>query len=138
MSRKWIAYVYALTKDDQILYIGKGTGNRLQDQRRNFGLAGHELAWFKTEKDAYKFERQLVRDIDPWLNRCAGGAGSYSRKPPEPRYKPSEDEILMQQIGTRAYCCRLLLAMKNKGLVTMDDMSENVYRAIGYGIVWAS
>lgn len=132
----WLSYVYALTKDGQILYIGKGTSRRLAQQRRNFGLDGHELAWFKTEQDAYAFERIAISEYQPWLNRHPGGNGSWAIPKPVPKIHKDADTRLMERIGTRAFAARILLSCKDKGLVTMDERSEIIFQAIGYGVRW--
>lgn len=137
-KQRWISYVYALTKDDQILYIGKGTNRRLAQQRKTYGLDGHEIAWFKAEKDAFQHERQLIKDLDPWLNRCAGGGGSWATHIPQPRMdrETREAYALMDKIGTQAYCCRLLLSCKVNGLYQCDELTEMALIAKGYGVVW--
>lgn len=134
----WKSYVYALTKDGQILYIGKGTSRRLAQQRTNFGLDGHELARFKTEQDAYNFERIAISHHNPWLNKHPGGNGSWSQPSTQPKMdrQTRDDYELMKRIGTKAFAARILLSCKDKGIVTMDERSEIIFQAIGYGVRW--
>lgn len=106
-ARKWHAYVYELTYGHGVLYVGKGTGNRLKTQIASFGLEGREVAWFKSEKDAYQFERKLISEISPRLNSHPGGNGSWAKKRPEPRRL--KWEIDMDRVGTRVYAARFLL-----------------------------
>lgn len=101
-------YVYQLTHGDEIMYVGKGSGTRLQRQIHDFGLKGSVIARFKREKDAYAHEIHVIADLSPRLNRHAGGNGNMAT--PAKRHARSKDEILMNRIGTRAYAARFLLA----------------------------
>jgi hypothetical protein len=80
-------YVYALTDEtNAVVYVGKGSGYRLTVQRYRFKCAGHEIARFKREDDAYAFEREKIAEIKPRLNRHPGGNGSRATPiKPEPR-----------------------------------------------------
>lgn len=106
--RAWRFYVYALTDADGVAYIGKGSGRRLAAQRRAHRLDGHEVARFKREKDAYRFERECIAQYRPALNRHPGGNGSRAT-PIVVRKYAFEKEI--EAVGSRRYCARLLLSL---------------------------
>lgn len=69
-------YVYVIGPLDAPLYVGKGSGRRLEAQKRRFKADGHEIARFFKEKDAYAFERVAIAENSPALNQNMGGGGS--------------------------------------------------------------
>ena len=75
-------YVYRILGEmGETVYIGKGSGRRLEKQKRRFGAEGEIIAEFGTERQAYSHERKLVADLNPPLNMCAGGGGGvYGRQ----------------------------------------------------------
>lgn len=100
-------YVYELMHGDQCMYIGKGSDYRLANQKSAFGLKGHEIAYFRREQDAYKFEREMIAERSPWLNRHPGGNGSRVTPIRAPRMTKEIRRI--QEIGSRAYAAMLVL-----------------------------
>lgn len=71
-------YLYRIFYDDMTLYIGKGTGKRLSDQKRAFGVSGEIIAYFDDEREAYREEKRLIAEHEPPLNRIPGGTGGWS------------------------------------------------------------
>lgn len=71
-------YVYALMHQDQVLYVGKGSGQRLRHQQRAFGLLGTILSRYSREGAAYRAEVKAISKFQPRLNRHPGGAGNWS------------------------------------------------------------
>lgn len=70
-------YVYRiLGEQGETVYIGKGTGRRLQQQKRRFQADGEVLRWCRTEDSAYRCERELIAHYNPPLNKSPGGNGS--------------------------------------------------------------
>ena len=118
----WRFYVYLIGDMDAPDYIGKGSGNRLRQQRKNFGSDGNEIARFKREDDAYKFEREKIAELSPFLNKGPGGNGS--RVTPAPRYRPTKGERDIVRIGSRRFSARMLI---NKYLAYQYDTSNVVY-----------
>src|ERR1700690_1528318 len=107
---RWLFYVYALINDCRIAYIGKGSGYRLTTQKRHFGLDGYEVARFKREKHAFAFERTMIAEYSPPLNRCAGGNGG--RYGMERSYKPWTPESLAK---SRVNIAEYLLSKDRRG-----------------------
>lgn len=69
-------YTYKiLGEGGELIYIGKGTGARLQKQMRRFQSSGEIIARYSTERQAYMAEKALIAEIKPPLNRCSGGGG---------------------------------------------------------------
>lgn len=108
MAREWRFYVYELLNGEGgCAYIGKGSGKRLTAQKSNFKLSGHELARFKREKDAYRFERHFIAERKPALNKHPGGNGSWST--PVRPYRKTADEREIDRVGPRVYAARMVI-----------------------------
>jgi hypothetical protein len=107
----WRFYVYEIIHEDECLYVGKGSGDRLRAQERSFWCKGREIARFKLERECYAFERQLIADRKPWLNVAPGGNGSRSTPKPAPRKaKWQRDmEAEYRAVGGRCMSARILL-----------------------------
>lgn len=87
-------YVYHLTSaDGVVVYVGKGSGNRLAAQRRHKRLAGHEVARFDDESAAYDFEVEQIREMRPGLNIHPGGNG-----PRGPQVRPADPAAMRERI----------------------------------------
>lgn len=71
-------YVYRIFSGDETVYIGKGSGNRIDVQKKNFGCDGEILERFSNEQDAYAAEVRLIEKLSPPLNRCPGGNGGMA------------------------------------------------------------
>jgi len=115
--RSWRFYVYALMRDDVIVYIGKGSGDRLKSQRRRYKCDGHEIARFKREDDAYTFERHAITEHCPELNCHPGGNGSRVQPIKESaalakqRRESERDYREMHEMGTRRWTAKFLLSL---------------------------
>lgn len=104
----WRFYVYEMIADDgSVVYVGKGSGRRLDVQRRKLKLRGREVARFKRENDAYAFEVARIAECKPALNKCAGGNGSVVVKR---RDRKSKWQLVFECLGSRRYAARLMLA----------------------------
>lgn len=77
----YVYRLYDLSCDS--LYIGKGSGNRLQNQKRKYGLLGEIVKEFNTEVAAYAYERRLIKKLNPPLNKRAGGSGGIFGMSPQ-------------------------------------------------------
>lgn len=74
-------YVYRILGEmGETVYIGKGSGQRLNRQMRRFASDGEIIERFSTERQAYRAEIKLIELHNPPLNRCSGGGGGiYGR-----------------------------------------------------------
>lgn len=97
-------YVYRLFDRHETVYIGKGSGRRLEVQQAKFQLPGEVVKRFAREADAYAYEVQLISDLRPTRNIHPGGNGNKASKRRIPKWLSE-----MNKIGTRAYGARLLL-----------------------------
>jgi hypothetical protein len=113
-------YVYRLIDGDVTAYVGKGSGRRLHNQMRTFRLAGEIIKRFKRERDAYAYERKMIAELVPTLNRHPGGNGARLQKT---RYRRDAFDMLIAKIGTRAYAARLVLACA-KAAPHLVDLSK--------------
>lgn len=129
MANPWKFYVYEIYNQDHCLYIGKGSGARLRAQIKSFGASGKEIARFKSEKDAYKFERFFISERQPYLNRHAGGNGNTSTK--KRKFPVTKEEKLIKQIGLRRYVARMLLKFDLTGYIDQSNL-DNI-RAVANG-----
>lgn len=115
-------YVYRIFDLGGTIYVGKGSGRRLQNQIRRFGALGEVVKYFKAERDAYHFERKLIAQLKPVRNKCAGGGGSCSLSPPRRRTK---EEIEMERVGSQVYVARRLLRFQGiENYMTPDVLTQ--------------
>lgn len=77
-------YVYRIFSIIGTIYVGKGSGRRLSDQKRRFGADGEILAEFADEDAAFRAEKRFIRDLCPLENKNPGGAGGRVGVPPAP------------------------------------------------------
>jgi len=70
-------YVYRILGEmGETVYIGKGYGRRLHNQKRRFMSDGEVIEWCSTDKQAFRRERELIAEHNPPLNKSRGGNGS--------------------------------------------------------------
>lgn len=70
-------YVYRILGEmGETVYIGKGCGRRLHNQKRRFKADGEIMERFSTDKKAFKRERELIAEHNPPLNKSSGGNGA--------------------------------------------------------------
>jgi hypothetical protein len=124
----WRFYVYALKACDAVTaYIGKGSGRRLQNQIRAFGLPGEIIACCKSERDAYAVEREKISELKPLLNWHPGGNGSWAI--PEKPYRKDKWDLECDRIGTRAMSARICL----RYFYMFDQSEVEALRRVAYG-----
>jgi hypothetical protein len=99
-------YVYELSDGSSVQYVGKGIGRRLRSQIARTGLFGEIVRRFKTEREAYRYEVQLIAKLSPPLNRNGGGGGNRTSRRAAIVPKWMRD---IEAIGTRVYAARVLL-----------------------------
>lgn len=124
----WRFYVYAFFDHDRWAYVGKGSGRRLSAQSAKIKLQGCEIARFRSEKQAYCFERELIAANAPYLNKHPGGNGNRAMPARIERGWPEIDAV-----GSRAYSARLVLAVLGIAphLVNISEIDE--LRRVAYG-----
>lgn len=100
-------YVYRL-KDEygRVLYIGKGSGRRLYNQKRKYRCEGEIVREFAKEADAYKYEIECIATERPELNIHKGGNGSWVRRP---KRRKTKIEREIERVGSRVYVARFLV-----------------------------
>lgn len=107
---EWRFYVYELRSDEgELLYIGKGSGDRLRAQCSKHRCRGSAVAYFRRERDAYAFEREMIAETKPPRNKHSGGGGK--RATPRRARRLFDWEREMAAIGTQAYAARTLLRL---------------------------
>lgn len=72
-------YIYAFIDGCNVLYVGKGSGARLQKQEKRFGIKGTILEWVGSENDAYSREKHWVANLRPTENKDKGGRGGWTK-----------------------------------------------------------
>jgi hypothetical protein len=119
-------YVYELSNEDGIQYVGKGSGRRLKNQERRFGLSGRIVAEFAKEPDAYAFEVSRIAELNPPLNKCKGGNGSRAI---QKRHRKTAWEMTFERIGSRRYAALLLLHFSR----LLDPSKVDQIRRVAHG-----
>lgn len=75
---KW--FVYRVHLGGQCIYVGKGCGIRyLVSARRLGGIAGI-VRYFDRESQALSFEKKLIAELSPPMNKTGGGEGRSCRR----------------------------------------------------------
>lgn len=100
-------YVYKIDDENDCLYIGKGTNRRHIVSSRRFNNEAVIIAYFRKESYAYDFEREMIAEHKPIMNKCLGGNGPYTKKRRARRREKWEMEI--ERLGSRRYVAKLLL-----------------------------
>lgn len=123
-------YVYALRDGDTIAYVGKGSGSRLNAQKRSFGLEGDKLEDGLTDTQAFAAERKWIAKLSPTLNRCAGGNGNRARRIVN-RTPKWEREI--DAVGSRRYAAILLMGCERSRPGIIDPSKIDAIRQVANG-----
>jgi hypothetical protein len=124
-------YVYRLIDGEAAAYVGKGSGRRLENQMRAFGLPGEIVKRFKREDDAFAYERKLIAELTPTLNRCPGGNGGRAEKCKP--YRRDAFDRLIAKLGTRVYAARLWLNCAKAAPHLVDPSKVDAMKAVAYG-----
>jgi hypothetical protein len=123
-------YVYQITQNDVCVYIGKGCGFRLQRQIKKYGGNGSIIKSFKKEKDAYAFERKMIFEVKPSLNKYSGGNGAHAQK-----IRIFKDKWLreIEKVGTRKYAARILIHCEKVQPGICNPSLIGLIREVAYG-----
>lgn len=118
-------YVYRFDNDEgQCIYIGKGSGRRLQAQNKRFGREGYIVKWFALAGAAYRYEAFLIEKLKPIENKVAGGAGPGSKRTMR-RPRKSKELLEIERIGTRAYAAKFLLTRDLRGIWPAEKIARH-------------
>lgn len=104
----WRFYVYEIVDGDRVIYVGKGSGDRMYVSAKVRGGEPREVARFKREKDAYAHEVERISWYTGLLNIHRGGNGSWCKRRYRAQTRPARFPEI-DRIGTRAYAARLLI-----------------------------
>lgn len=115
-------YVYVITDGHEVVYVGKGSGRRLQDQKRRFKCEGSIVEKFTSEKLAYAAEVKWIDQLKPTSNKAKGGNGGWSTPKPGPRLPREYAEI--ERIGTQRYVAQMLSRKLWEGNIAQFGVSK--------------
>lgn len=118
-------YVYRIFGEmGETVYIGKGCGRRLHNQKRRFMADGEVMEWCSTDKRAFMRERELIAEYNPPLNKSTGGNGSVkgTRVESAPGMYAGIARIVRQLDGLEASVRDFLVKM-------ISDIANNQGRA---------
>lgn len=128
-------YVYQFSDEDGVVYIGKGSGRRINAQFRKFNCAGKVLEYFLSEEAAYEAERRYIAEIKPRLNIHPGGNGSRVKVANRVRRRDFWERN-MQKIGSKRYAARLLMECERVKSGTVSPSKLDAIRQVANGC-WA-
>jgi hypothetical protein len=104
-------YVYRIFDGVETVYVGTGTGRRIDAQKRRFGCDGEIIARDLNDDDAFKAERRWIAELMPTQNVHPGGNGGRCR--PKPKTKAEREfaafERKLHEEGPRRHVARFLL-----------------------------
>lgn len=132
-TRKIEFYVYRIFDRFETVYVGKGSGRRLANQTRRFGLPGEIIE--RCNSDDHAFEREIfwIAELRPTENRAPGGGGGRVRPKPISRDEKRfiKDLAEVERIGTRRYAARMLLRFDTSG--HLDPSKLDAIRRVANG-----
>lgn len=127
-------YVYRIFDGAVTVYVGKGSGRRLQAQQRNFRLPGEVIETCKSDDHAFERERHWIAALNPTDNISPGGNGGRCR--PKPRKRETKFERELRQVGSRRYVARFLMTRineRNCERLGLSKVDLNRLRAVANG-----
>ena len=117
-------YVYRIYGGEVTVYIGKGRGRRLSDQRRRFGLPGEIVKAFRSDRAAYNYEAKLIAKLKPCHNKVAGGGGAIARRNLKLPDWFTRQLREIEKIGSRRWVARELLKRDLSSLVSPETIDK--------------
>jgi hypothetical protein len=117
-------YVYRIYDGEVTVYIGKGRGRRLSDQKRRFALSGEILKSFSSERAAYAFEAKQIAKMKPIANKVAGGGGAITRRNIKLPIWFTRQVKEIERVGSRRWVARELLKLDLSGSVSPDTVHK--------------
>lgn len=129
-------YVYTFRVAGEVVYVGKGSGSRLNAQVKAFrwldGGIGGIVRFFVSERAAYDHEARLIQKHCPRYNVNKGGGGALSRVK-QPRLSAYERHVLqgIKRLGTQKFVARELLKFDIFPHIGAEKFASLV--RVGYG-----
>jgi hypothetical protein len=111
-GRKPGFYVYRIFDGFETVYVGKGSGRRLSNQKLSFRLDGEILEHCRSDDHAFERERHWISLLMPSENKNPGGFGGRVRPRRAPRLPKEYRDI--EAVGSRRYVARFLLTKLNE------------------------
>ncbi|WP_028747994.1 hypothetical protein [Rhizobium mesoamericanum] len=108
-------YVYRIFDGMETVYVGKGSGSRLQTQCKKFGLPGAIVEYCDNDDHAFKREVHWIGELKPTANVSRGGGGGRIKpKQTPPWLKRAQAEYArfvkgLEEVGPRRFVARFLL-----------------------------
>lgn len=75
---KW--FVYHVVVDGVVIYVGKGCGRRHRVSAARLGGIPEIVQRFKSESDALRYEKRLIAEYKPQMNKTIGGEGRSKKR----------------------------------------------------------
>jgi hypothetical protein len=130
-------YVYRIFDGLQTLYVGKGSGRRLQSQVRRFRCKGEIVEECKSDDHAFEREVHWIAELKPTENRLAGGNGGRCKPKRKPRLMKEFAEI--ERVGSRRYAAMFLLRKLDESNcerwgVSLESLARLRHVAAGVGL----
>lgn len=132
MAEERAFYVYRIFDGHETVYVGKGSGRRLQSQMRSFSMDGEVIEHCSSDDHAFEREVHWISQLKPTANKAAGGNGGRCRpKPLSPEQRKAKREYAAflaeyDSVGPKRHVARFLLSKLNEtncgayGLSTID------------------
>lgn len=136
-------YVYRAFDGHETLYVGKGSGRRINQQRKRFRCEVEIIERCSTDDEAFTAERKWIALLKPSENKNAGGAGGRVAAKPltnEQRRAAREHKRFLneyQTVGPRRYVARFLLRKvdeRNCERLGVSKVDVNRLREVANGI----
>lgn len=108
MAVKIEFYVYRIFDGPTTVYVGKGSGRRLQSQQYAFHLPGEIVEHCKSDDHAFQRERHWISILQPTENISAGGNGGRAKKK-RVWVGRTKLDVAMRKYGTRYGSAMVLL-----------------------------
>lgn len=114
-----MSYVYRIFDGLETVYIGKGSGRRLKQQMRSFGMSGEIIEECNSDDHAFERERHWIKTLMPTANISPGGAGGRTKPKEmtreEKRAAKDYSNFMKEynELGSRRWTARALLRMLN-------------------------
>lgn len=115
-------YVYRIFDVCETVYVGKGSGRRLDAQKRRFNLDGEVIERDLSDDDAFARERHWIKALMPSANISPGGNGGRTVARRKLRLDKSFAEI--ERVGRRRYAARFLLTRLNESNCVRHGVSK--------------